>query len=155
VNQRRTQRTRRTQSSFVFLCVLCVLCVPRLARSPAAQQTPTDTDKTREVTVTGCLAHDVDGRYTLIGGHAEPLATNEPVGTVMSTEPAGSGTRPAGAIVWRLTGGTDLDRHVGHRVQITGRTATSSATELPATTTDTKGPQLEVQSIKEIASDCS
>lgn len=97
----------------------------------------------------------MDGHYTVIGGPAEPLATNEAVGTVMSTEPAGSGTRPAGAIVWRLTGGTDLDKHVGHRVQITGRTAASSATEVPATTSDTNGPQLEVQSIKEIATDCS
>jgi hypothetical protein len=111
----------------------------------------------------------VDGRYTLIGGHAEPLAANEPVGTVMSTEPAGSGTRKNGTIVWHLTGGTDLDKHVGRRVQVTGRSSASSATEastaqadaptpttgVSTTTADTKGPQLEVQSIKVIAPGCS
>ena len=29
----------------------------------------------------------------------------------------------AAAYVWTLAGGTDLDKHVGHKIQVTGKTA--------------------------------
>jgi hypothetical protein len=142
----------------------------------ASQPSP---DASREVTVTGCLVRSADGRFALMTtAQAEPMARNVPTGTsgrsASSTEPAGSGTTrsAAGMIAWPLSassGNTDLEKHVGHRLQVTGKTAAegsdqpeppSSATAPTTTadattTTDTKGPELEVQSIKLVASSCS
>jgi hypothetical protein len=76
-------------------------------------------------------------------------------------------------------GGSDLDKHVGHKVQITGKTSwdstmshgstTTAAAGTAATTTGTTGtaeeqrkgdahgaePRLDVQSVKMISSSCS
>jgi hypothetical protein len=84
-----------------------------------------------------------------------------------------------------LAGGTDLDKHVGHKIQVTGRTAwdaamdrsrtpnpTSTTTGTTAGTVGTSGatttatteerkdgrtdqPRLDVQSVKMIAPSCS
>ena len=84
--------------------------------------------------MTGCLVRTPDGHFALMGAQAEPMARNTPTGTsgagaARRTEPAGSGpTHPApGSIVWRLSGAAvDLDKHVGHRLQVTGKTASET-----------------------------
>jgi hypothetical protein len=163
-----------------------------LAMSAAigAQSTTTATTTTQsqsssdrhEVNVTGCLAKGADGRFTLTNARVEPVAASSSTtagtsgstastaagtaGTTSTTatEPAGSGTRRDDAGTWWLSGGSDLETHVGHRVQVTGRTsgdrssgaaATSTTPSSSTTTADTKGPELEVQSIRMIASSCS
>jgi hypothetical protein len=147
-----------------------------------SQRSPSDQ---HEANVTGCLAKSPDGRFTLTNARVEPAdstSTSTTAGTTgttstttagtsgtttpkptTTTEPAGSGTRRESSGTWWLSGGSDLEKHLGQRVQVTGRTlrdgssaaAATSTTPSPSTTTaDTKGPELEVQSIKMIASSC-
>jgi hypothetical protein len=76
---------------------------------------------------------------------------------------------------WRLEGGQDLDKHVGHEVQVTGHTdwSGSSSSSMPTTSTasptttaaaaatTTSGaqdamtaPRLDVSAVKMISSSC-
>jgi hypothetical protein len=81
---------------------------------------------------------------------------------------------------WTLAGGTDLDKHVGHKIQVTGRsnwdtnmdhsrmtgstTTPTTATGTPTTSGTTSAadhnthatqPRLDVQSVKMISPNCS
>jgi hypothetical protein len=146
-------------------------------------QTPTSTTpsqssmSSKEVNVTGCLARGSDGKFTLTNARIEPASSSTTAGTTGTagatttagaTSPAGSGSA-ASAMTWALSGGTDLDKHVGHKITVTGRTSwdatkSGSATSAPSpttttagatTTADSKGPELDVQSVKMIAASCS
>jgi len=159
----------------------------------AQQRSSTTTEKSHDVTVAGCLARDPSGHYMLNNARIEPGApsttptgssattaagTTTTAGATTTTAPAPASTSNAPAMNWTLMGGSDLDRYVGQRVQVTGKTTwdssmshASTATAQPTTTTagttgtleqrrgdrDAKGaePQLDVQSIKMIASSCS
>ena len=71
---------------------------------------------------------------------------------------------------WKLEGGKDLDKHVGHQIQVTGKTdwsgSSSSPSSTPATTTgaatgttatggrEMNGPRLDVTSVKMISASC-
>jgi hypothetical protein len=74
---------------------------------------------------------------------------------------------------WHLSGGQDLDKHVGHKVQVTGHTdwngsssgatsagATSSTTTATGSSTTTSAsqaassPRLDVSSVKMISASC-
>lgn len=167
------------------------------AQSTATTPTPSQSKRTtpappqrssseqHEVNVTGCLAKASDGRFTVTNARVEPIASASATTTstapttagttgtttpnpTATTEPAGSGTRRESAGTWWLAGGSDLEKHVGQQVQVTGKTswdestdrssaaAATSTTASPSTTAaDSKGPELEVQSIKMIASSCS
>jgi hypothetical protein len=152
--------------------------------STTATQRPMATDKSHDITITGCLSKGADG-YILTGARASAndVATTTTPGatttagttgtavppatsTTAPTEPAGSGG--ASATTWALVGGSDLDKHVGHKVQVTGRAASEAAhpattTASPATTTGESHPTesrmsqptLNVESVKMIASSCS
>lgn len=154
------------------------------------QRTATHGDRSsREVTVTGCLARGADGTFMLNNARDESSAgatttTGAPptttggaaTGTTGSTagstaaEPSGR-SRAMGqeAMAWKLEGGKDLERHVGHEIQVTGRTdwnehsmsgsstTTGTAGSASSATTTEKGmnePKLEVSSVKMIASSC-
>ena len=165
---------------------LCVAAVLGLGVALGAQTTSTSTttagqrsDRTsaREINVSGCVARGADGQFTLTNARVEPMGsassttagttgtttTGTTGATTTATEPTGSGTKANAATTWRLSGGSDLDKHVGHRVQITGRASGEKAMDTPSTSTtpsatttaDSKGPELEVQSIKMISTSCS
>jgi hypothetical protein len=151
------------------------------------------------VTVTGCLTKSADGNYMLtnarmdnaMGDHsaattttgaatttAGTTATGTTVGTTGTTSaPSNTAESISGskAMSWVLHGGNDLDKHVGHKIQVSGRTSynpsssspsatgtsgTSTTTTGAATTTEeTKSsaagePRLDVQSVKMVASSC-
>jgi len=168
-----------------------------LAATLSAQTTSTTTaqpmasDKDHEVTVTGCLAK-ASGGYTLNNARMETGASSSTTTsgststtTGSSTTTGGSSTTTAGttgtnpeagaigtagaAMSWMLTGNDDLEKHVGHRIQVTGkttwdgstdrnRTSASTSTTSTSTTTTTKSgsePRLDVKSIKMISSSCS
>lgn len=154
----------------------------------------------REVTITGCLARAADGTFMLnnarrdegmnrSGSTGSPTTTNpNPATTTAGTSPTGTTGTTAGSTVgstaaepsggamghqamsWKLEGGTDLDRHVGHEIQVTGRTdwnehsmssstttaGTTGSAASSATTTakGANGPRLEVSSVKMISSSC-
>jgi hypothetical protein len=158
-------------------------------------QTTTTTDKGREVTVTGCLARGSDGAYMLNNakidenasssrssassattttgsatttGAPSPTTTGTTGSSSVGTTAASPTTTTAGSpMSWKLEGGSDLERHVGHKIQVTGRTewnehSSASSSPAPATTTGTSGasstmssgPKLDVSSVKMISTSC-
>src|SRR6478752_9971251 len=84
----------------------------------------------KDMTVTGCLEKGADGNYILTSAKMDDATTT--TGTSGSSS-ASASTTAAGhsseaAMTWELTGGKDLDKHVGHKIQVTGK-AVSSARE--------------------------
>jgi len=103
-------------------------------------------------------------------------------GAATSAEPYGKESNAANAMSWTLVGGKDLDKHVGHKVQVTGHTengsssssmtstgttaSSSPTTSSTGTTTGhettgaqherdmTHGARLDVTSVKMISSSC-
>ncbi len=169
-------------------------------------QTPTtpasQTSNDHEVTITGCLERGANGSYTLMNAKADNSASGSATtttgtsgttatGTTSATGTTTSGTAgtTAGAMnatagsSWTLEGGSDLDKHVGHKIQVTGKevaskdkdeaSATTTATGATTTATGTTGTTgsaaaeqrhstsdhatrtLDVKSVKMISSSCS
>jgi len=117
--------------SVTGLCVAAAFgcAVALTAQTPANQQygKTGDKDKGHEVTVTGCLSKGPDGNFMLTNARAEnkPSTTTGTTGTTTTAPPATTGSTPsssASAMTWKLEGGTDLDKHVGHKIEVTGRT---------------------------------
>jgi len=115
--------------SVTGLCVAAAFgcAVTLAAQTPANQQygKTGDKDKGHEVTVTGCLSKGADGNFMLMNARAEnkPSTTTGTSGTTTTTPPAtGSTSSSTTAMTWKLEGGTDLDKHVGHKIEVTGRT---------------------------------
>jgi hypothetical protein len=171
---------------------LCVAAAMAYAVTLGAQTSATTAQRSasdkpaHDVTVTGCLAKDASGGYMLNDAKIDTGAastTTAPGATTTAGSPpaaAASTTSSGPAMNWMLTGGTDLDTHVGHKIQVTGKTswdssmsrsstttaagATTTATT-PPTATGTTGaaeaggrashPMLDVESIKMVAASCS
>jgi hypothetical protein len=112
---------------------LCAAAAIGLVASVGAQsgtsQTPaTTTSKdAREITVTGCLQRGADGNFTLTNAKMDNMersgsstaSTTGPTGSTATSSTAGGSAMTAGS-TWTLEGGTDLDKHVGHQIQVTG-----------------------------------
>jgi hypothetical protein len=144
-------------------------------------------DKARDVSVTGCLAKSADGRYMLTNAKMDPPGSSTAstaTGTSTTAGTTGTTANPPGATA-STTGGmnagaslvlsgasdSDLDKHVGHKIQVSGKSAwdgmdrgrtsgtagtTGSTTEKPTTSSATADqPRLDVQSVKMIAASCS
>jgi len=172
---------------------LCAAGVISCAISLAAQAPPSATTTQRttpsdaaqhDITVTGCVAKSADGKFTLTNVVVEPMASTTASGattagttgtaTPPATSPTTVGTTIASApTLWMLSGGTDLDKHVGHKIQVMGRTAwdasmagkpmsgtgttgTTGATAGAATTANTtsSGPSVDVRTIKMLTVSC-
>jgi hypothetical protein len=120
---------------------LCVAAAFSFAASLGAQTSTTSStsssmskDKKEEVTVTGCLQRGADGNYMLTNAmleeptHGGTSTTTGTTGTTSGATTSGStmshGTTAAST--WVLEGGSDLDKHVGHKIQVTGREVASS-----------------------------
>jgi len=84
-----------------------------------------------DVSVTGCLAKGADGRFVLNNARVDDQmnsstsagsTSSATAGTTSATgAPASKTTMPA--TTWMLGGGSDLDKHVGHKIQVTGKTS--------------------------------
>ena len=119
------------------LCVAAALSCALNAQTPSTSATAgqrTSADSAREVSITGCLSKGADGKFVLNNAKLDN-PTGATAGTSGSTTPApattpGTPSATAGAAntatSWALSGGTDLDKHVGHRIQVTGKTAMDS-----------------------------
>lgn len=148
-------------------------------------QSPTTTASTagkdHDVTVTGCLSKASAG-FMLTNAHVDPNASSTTT-TASGTSTTTGGTNPtagttgtsgaaaAAAMTWMVSGDNDLEKHVGHKIQVTGKTSwdehsRSSATTAapPASSTSTTGstttssnaePRLDVKSIKMVSTSCS
>ena len=122
-------------------------------------QTPTSTTSgqsntmrgaaAHDVTVTGCLAKGADGRFVLnnakLDDQMSSSTTGGSAGSTTAGAPAASTTNKSNmpaATTWMLGGGTDLDKHLGHKIQVTGKTSwdgsmSSGATAAGTSTTGT------------------
>jgi hypothetical protein len=179
---------------------LCFAAAFGLAATLGAQSTTTSQSATtakgdHDVTVTGCLAKGAGGGYILSNARVDPAgaSTTTAAGSTSTTTASGSttagsatttGTTGANAnspaMTWMLSGNSDLEKHLGHKIQVTGKSAwngamdhgrtsttTASGTGTTASTgttaaagTTTPGsaadqPSLDVKSIKMLASSCS
>ena len=123
-------------------CVAATLgCIATLGAQTSTTPTTTEqrapmTDKAKDVSVTGCLAKAADGKFTLTnakvdspmtGASSTTGTTSTPTTTPGTTTATGTTAANAAAMSWALTGGTDLDKHVGHKIQVTGRSSWDSA----------------------------
>jgi hypothetical protein len=129
--------------------------------STTTAQTPSTTSSDREVTLTGCLERGTSGNYiladarqdtgmsrsgattgtTATGTSGTTAGTTSATGTSTGTT-AGNMNAAAAGSTWTLEGSKDLDKHVGHKIQVTGReVAGSSRNEASAgsATTTTAG----------------
>ncbi|HZT77353.1 MAG TPA: hypothetical protein VFA27_11885 [Vicinamibacterales bacterium] len=134
-------------------------------------------DKDHDVTVTGCLARGSDGTFMLNNarmdnGNSSTTTTTGTTGSgavgTTAAEPSGRQHANGAAMSWTLEGGKDLERHVGHEIQVTGRTdwnehSSMSSSTSTTTTTGTSGSsssmkaggaRLDVSSVKMISSSC-
>jgi hypothetical protein len=87
------------------------------------------------------------------------------VGTT-AAEPSGRSASTGAAMSWKLEGGKDLERHVGHQVQVTGRTEsepksapanTGATAPLSSSTAGESGGRrrtLDVQALKMLDASC-
>jgi hypothetical protein len=146
---------------------LCLVAAIAVAMPAWAQTSGTDkpadrpeaTSSAPTVTVTGCLKETSANMFTLIA--TAPDASGS-MGSKEST--AATSTTSSTGKMYRLvgSGGEDLKKHVGHKVQVTGKvrektTAGSSAsTDKPIEKSDAKtAPELSVTSFKHLAETCS
>jgi len=171
------------------LCVATALgCMVTLgAQTQPPPPTSTDqrsamSDKARDISVTGCLAKGADGRYTLTNAKMDSPSSSSTASTAAgtSTTAGTTGTTPspsaagsAGAsLVLMGSSDSDLEKHVGHKIQVTGKSAWDGM-DRGRTSTGTAGttgstpptaaagaagadqPRLDVQSVKMVAATCS
>jgi hypothetical protein len=176
------------------ICVAAALgCMATLgAQTPQTPPTSTEqrsatSDKARDISVTGCLAKGSDGRYMLNNAKMDsPSSSSTAAGTSTTAGTTGTTSNPAGTTPstsgmnagpsLMLTGSgasdSDLEKHVGHKIQVTGKSAwdgsmtrssgttgtTGSTTGTPTggtTTSSADQPRVDVQSVKLIAASCS
>jgi hypothetical protein len=152
--------------------------VASLGAQSATSSQSTTSDK--DVTVTGCLERGANGNYMLANAQKENGMSGTSTGTTGTTGSATTGSTSAtgssamnarsGGETWTLEGSsTDLDKHVGHKIEVTGKevsssmgsaTGTSSTTGTTGTTaTGTSGTtsrtsnaqKLDVKSVKMIS----
>jgi len=176
---------KRTATGFVVAAAFgCIATLSAQAPPPTGQQTPTS-DKAREVTITGCVTKAADGKFMLTNARVDnPMGGSTATGTsgtTAGTTPPAGAMNQAPATSFALAGSSDLDKHVGHKVQVTGKTTwnsmdhgkTPETTTAAGTTAGTSGttstaaaeaqrkdpmadqPKVDVQSVKMIAASCS
>jgi hypothetical protein len=135
---------KRTASG---LCVAAVMAwavtLGAQTSTTTAQRSSTTTDKMHDVTVTGCLARDASGSFMLNNARMETeasttttpgSATTAGATTTSPRTNAGAAMSNAPAMNWLLSGSNDLDKHVGHRIQVTGKTSWDSTMSHTSTT---------------------
>ncbi|HKB09979.1 MAG TPA: hypothetical protein VKD69_04975 [Vicinamibacterales bacterium] len=143
--------TRSATGLCVAAAMACAVSLGAQTSTPTTQRSSTTTEKSHDVTLTGCLARDTSGGGFMLN-HAEmdsPSAssttgssTTTTAGATTTSHSSASGSAPAS---WMLMGGSDLDKHVGHKIQVTGKTSwdgsmdhTSTASAAGAGTTATE-----------------
>ena len=101
----------------MYFRTILALSVLSLSTTATAQQADTKTtkkdDDRKSITVVRCLQPGAQANQFVLSATADPLAKGVAVAT--------SGAVPN--VTYALSGGTNLNAHVGHRMEITGRTS--------------------------------
>src|SRR5262245_10005736 len=129
----------------------CTLAAALALTASIGAQTATSTDaqrmkdaSTRDLIVVGCVTKGADGKYMLtnarmdMGADRARTATGT-VGTLPTNTAEALEGNMGSAMTWLLQG-ADLDKHIGHQVQVTGRSASSAGSSMTTTGTATGAP---------------
>jgi hypothetical protein len=148
-----------------FTIVLAALGLSISTAVGAQDATSQKNDDRKTLTVIGCLQPGAQSNQFVLAATADPLTKGVAVAT--------SGSVPN--ITYQLSGGSNLAAHVGHRVEITGKT-TGKAQKAEATDANVKRDNipgqpdpkvetkekaaielrdLEIESLKMVSTSCS
>jgi len=130
------------QKTTAFCVAAAFGCIATLGAQTPTSTTPNQSNTMRstaahDVSVTGCLAKGTDGRFVLNNARTDDQMSTSTTpdsttaGTAAGT-PASKTGMPA-ATTWMLGGGSDLDKHLGHKIQVTGKTSWDGSTAPGAT----------------------
>jgi len=149
---------KRTATALCFAAAFAFATLG--AQTTTTPERTTNDKSTHDVTITGCLAKDASGSFVLNNAHVDTNMSSSTTGAgattttgttgatttgspTSTTNPSGSNMSNTPAMTWMLMGG-DLDKHVGHKVQVTGKTAwdgtSSTASAAGAGTTAVTAP---------------
>ena len=100
------------------ITAVLVSCIVSISAAAGAQETPAKSspakdDDRKQITVSGCLQAAAQPNQFMLMAMADALAK----GVAVSV----SGAVPN--VTYQLSGGSNLGAHVGHQVEITGRTS--------------------------------
>ena len=152
----------------IGMCLAAAFGVATLAaQSTSTAQTQDRTmGKSDGVTISGCLQKDASGGFVLNNAQIDTGAdkASSSYGSAGATGTSGSAaaSASASASTWKLEGSSsDLEEHIGHKIQVTGKEKPAAAPE-PGVATGTTGKtgtstsrSLDVKSVKMVASSCS
>ncbi|HEX7794736.1 MAG TPA: hypothetical protein VF456_10315 [Vicinamibacterales bacterium] len=120
-----------------------------LAAPLAAQSSMHNKYQSRETTITGCLEQTSGGGFRLTNAENLPSAA-VPKGTSGMTKP-----EPNVKLTFDLKTSVNLNRHVGHKVEVTGYPETGTANQVKGTSGSTAQTQnFDVRSVKMVSSTC-
>lgn len=139
-------------------------------------------DRNKQTTVTGCLEKNNSGGYWLTKtslhaagtpGSTTPGTTTTPGATTPGSTAPGTTTTPGATpsqnrgaddknmnmgVVYNLEGGKDLQNHVGHRIEVTGRLDDDASADKPKGATsdkEVKARDFHVEAMKMLSATCS
>ena len=152
--------------------LVAVVGAQRPNGAPAQTAGPTVTD---QIKATGCLSKDANGNYMLNNAAIEVTPWYAPNATVVAGPPSAFPSKTA----FVLKNGTNLESHLGHKIEVTGKPSPASATVAPGSDTvvpppapvppalagaavppgfggaqRTYAPPLEVQAVKMVSATC-
>jgi hypothetical protein len=119
---------------FTTIFAVALLSVSTTAFAQQAdRKTAAKNDDLKQTTVVGCLQTGAQPNQFVLAATADPIAKGVAVAT--------SGTVPN--VTYVLSGGTNLAAHVGHRVEITGRTSGGAQKAVATDANATKRVEIE------------
>src|SRR5688572_23904390 len=118
---------------FISGLALIVLSVSATASGQQGATTAKRDDDRKPIKVVGCLQNGAQANQFVLMATADPIAKGVAVAT--------SGSVPN--VTYVLSGGTNLAAHVGHRVEITGRTTGQAQKAVSTDSNATKRVEIE------------
>lgn len=142
--------------TFAFIGALSVTLVSTVA---ARQQQAQESDESKMTTIVGCLEKNNSGGFWLTKGMMSSSATNRSTATSGAAQDRTAGSNMGKGTVYNLENGTDLDKHVGHKIEVSGRLDDDTSGDKPAGAGDgskeIKARDFHVKSMKMISTTCS
>jgi len=133
---------RRTVFAAIAIAVSAGLAAPLAAQSSMQKKY-----QSRETTITGCLEQTSGGGFRLTNAENLPSPA-VPKATSGMTKPEGNVK-----LTFDLKNSVNLNKHVGHKVQVTGHPETGISNQVKGTSGSTEHI-FDVRSVKMISSTC-
>ena len=135
---------RRTVFAAIAIAASAGLAAPLAAQSSMQKKY-----QSRETTITGCLEQTSGGGFRLTNAENLPSPA-VPKGTSGMTKPEGNVK-----LTFDLKNSVNLNRHVGHKVQVTGYPETGTSNQAKGMSGSTEQTHIfDVRSVKMISSTC-